>query len=107
MTPARFYDLLERKKMSDQHAWFRTGTITAAIINFSMCRDPKSKALNAMDFVPKYLLEEEQVPFEKLSIEEQRKLVQQWKKNEIEENDNLTPEQRYAFNQGVTYKGSR
>jgi len=101
MTPARFSSLLERKRMADQHAWFRTGTIAATIINYSMCRERGSKALNAMDFVPAYLLEnEKEIPFEKLPIEEQRKLVRAWKKKEIDENDNLTPEQRKQLNRG-------
>jgi hypothetical protein len=108
LSPLAFYALLQRKKMADKHAWFRAGTVAAAVINFSMCRAPNSRPLGAEAFVPEYLLEDENaIPFEKLPIDEQRKIVKNWVKTEFEENDNLTPEQREAFKKGTTYKGPR
>jgi hypothetical protein len=102
MTPARFFDLYKRKNEKDRHTWLRTGIIAASIYNYSMCRGQNSKAHSAEDYVPTYLKEEDKntIPFEKLPIEEQKKILRGWVKKEIEENDNLTPNQRAQLKRG-------
>ena len=50
LTPALFEALIERRKAESKQDYFRTGLISAAVINTSMAA-PKTP-VSAMDFVP-------------------------------------------------------
>ena len=59
--------LLLRKQEDDRKKWMRAATITAAVINFSMCHPDRT--VDRMEFVP--TIKEEEIDLTKLSSEEQ------------------------------------
>ncbi len=65
--------LLKRKEAKDRREWYQTGTIAAAVVNFSMCHPEKQ--VSAEDYVPGIKQEKKEFDLTKLSPEDQAKYV--------------------------------